>query len=154
MWFSWGRKARAFEFGTVKLDWILSLQLTGSMTYRMLFTLSEPVFPHPKLWPVVPTWWVIVKIKYNTDRRSGTQPVHVLSRSVASNSCGPMDCSPPRLLCPCDSLGKNSGVDCHFLLQGIFLTQGSNSSLVSPALAGRFFITEPPGYIHIDTHKS
>ena len=26
----------------------------------------------------------------------------------------------PRLLCPWDSPGKNSGVGCHFLLQGIF----------------------------------
>ena len=32
-------------------------------------------------------------------------------------------------------------VDCHALLQGIFLTQGSNSSLLSPALLGRFFTT-------------
>ena len=30
------------------------------------------------------------------------------------------------LLCPGDSPGKNSGVGCHFLLQGIFLTQRSN----------------------------
>ena len=30
-----------------------------------------------------------------------------------------------RLLCPWDFLGKNTGVGCHFLLQGIFLTQGS-----------------------------
>ena len=29
-----------------------------------------------------------------------------------------MDCSPARLLCPWDSLGKNTGVGCHFLLQG------------------------------------
>ena len=37
-----------------------------------------------------------------------------------------MDCSPPtRLLCPWDSPGKNSGVGCHCLFQGIFLTQGS-----------------------------
>ena len=28
------------------------------------------------------------------------------------------------------SLGKNTGVGCHFLLQGIFLTQGSNLSLL------------------------
>ena len=28
---------------------------------------------------------------------------------------------------------------CHFLLQGIFLTQGSNPRLMSSALAGRFF---------------
>ena len=33
---------------------------------------------------------------------------------------------PPRLLCPWDSLGKNTGVGCHFLLQGIFHTQGLN----------------------------
>ena len=32
----------------------------------------------------------------------------------------------PRLLCPCDFPGKNIGVGCRFLLQGIFLTQGSN----------------------------
>ena len=31
-----------------------------------------------------------------------------------------------RLLCPWDSPGKNTGVGCHFLLQGIFLTQGLN----------------------------
>ena len=33
-----------------------------------------------------------------------------------------------RLLHPWDSPGKNTGVGCHFLLQGIFLTQGSNPS--------------------------
>ena len=31
-----------------------------------------------------------------------------------------------RLLCPWDSSGKTTGVGCHFLLQGIFLTQESN----------------------------
>ena len=31
-----------------------------------------------------------------------------------------------RLLCPWNFLDKNTGVGCHFLLQGIFLTQGSN----------------------------
>ena len=34
------------------------------------------------------------------------------------------------LLCPWDSLGKNTGVDCHILLQGIFPTQGSNWHLL------------------------
>ena len=29
-----------------------------------------------------------------------------------------------RLLCPCDFSGNNTGVGCHFLLQGIFPTQG------------------------------
>ena len=37
---------------------------------------------------------------------------------------------PTRLLCPWDSPGKNTGVGCHALLQGISLTQGSNSCLL------------------------
>ena len=35
-----------------------------------------------------------------------------------------------RLLCPWDSLGKNTGVGCHVLLQGIFSTQGLNLCLL------------------------
>ena len=35
-----------------------------------------------------------------------------------------------RLLCPWDSPGKNTGVDCHALLQGIFPIQGSNPHLL------------------------
>ena len=46
-----------------------------------------------------------------------------------------------QLLCAWDSLGKNTGVGCHALLQGIFLTQGSNLHLMSLALANGFFIT-------------
>ena len=34
---------------------------------------------------------------------------------------------PARLLCPWDSPGKNTGVDCHSLLQRIFLTQISKA---------------------------
>ena len=33
--------------------------------------------------------------------------------------------------CPWDSPGKNTVLGCHFLLQGIFLTQGSNPCLLS-----------------------
>ena len=38
---------------------------------------------------------------------------------------------------------KSTGVGCCFLLQGIFLTKDQASP--SPALAGRFFTTVPPG---------
>ena len=37
---------------------------------------------------------------------------------------------PTRLLCPWDSLGKNTGGGCHFLLQGIFLPQGLSLGLL------------------------
>ena len=36
----------------------------------------------------------------------------------------PMDCSPPRLLCPQNSPGKSTGVCCHSLLQGNLPTPG------------------------------
>ena len=41
----------------------------------------------------------------------------------------PTHCNAARLLCPWDSPCKNTGVDCHSLLQGIFLTQGLNPGL-------------------------
>ena len=43
--------------------------------------------------------------------------------------CNPRDCSPPGSSVHGDSAGKNTGVGCHALLQGIFLTQGSNPGL-------------------------
>ena len=53
-----------------------------------------------------------------------------------------MDCSWPGSSVHGILQAKNTGVDCHFLLQGIFLTQGW--SCIS-CLASRFFTTEPPG---------
>ena len=46
---------------------------------------------------------------------------------------------------PWDSPRKNSGAGCHTLLQGIFLTQGSNPCLLRLLHCRRFFTTEPPG---------
>ena len=43
--------------------------------------------------------------------------------------CDPMDCSPPGFSVHGDSPGKNTGVGCHALLQGIFPTQGPNPGL-------------------------
>ena len=43
--------------------------------------------------------------------------------------CNPMDYSPPGSSVHGDSPGKNTGVGCHALQQGIFPTQGPNSDL-------------------------
>ena len=51
--------------------------------------------------------------------------------------CDPVD------HCPWDFPGKNTGVGCHFLLHGIFPIHGWKA--VSPAWAGGFFTSEPPG---------
>ena len=53
------------------------------------------------------------------------------SESEVAQSC-PTLCDsmePNRLLCPWDFPGKGTGVSCHFFLQGIFPTQGSNPCL-------------------------
>ena len=47
-----------------------------------------------------------------------------VSHSVVSDSVRPYGLQLTRLLCPWDAPGKDTGVGCHFLLQGIFLTQG------------------------------
>ena len=46
-----------------------------------------------------------------------------------SNSLQPHGLFSSRLLCPWNSPGKNTGVDSHSLLQGIFPTQGPNPGL-------------------------
>ena len=50
--------------------------------------------------------------------------------SVLSNSLQSRGLLLARLFCTWDSPGKNTGVGCHSLLQGIFLTQGSNLHLL------------------------
>ena len=55
--------------------------------------------------------------------------VWVLSGLGVSDFLWPHGMQPVRLLCPWDFPGTNTGVGCHFLLQGIFQTQGLNLHL-------------------------
>ena len=56
--------------------------------------------------------------------------VHVHARSVVSSSLQHHGLQPAMLLCLWDYPGRNTGVDCHALLQGIFLSQGLNPHLL------------------------
>ena len=80
-------------------------------------------------------------LKYNLVFCLPPHPSHLKNSSGSTHAClvaqlcptlcDPIDCmQPARLLCPWDSSGKNTGVSCHSLLQGIFLTQGANSCLL------------------------
>ena len=53
-----------------------------------------------------------------------------LVTQVLSNSLRPHGLWPTRLLCPWDFPSKNTGIGCHFLLQGIFPTQVSKLRLL------------------------
>ena len=66
-----------------------------------------------------------------------------VSHLVLSNSLQFHGLLPTRLLCPWDSTGKNTGVDSHSLLQGVFLTQLLNPSLNSFQMNS--LPSEPPG---------
>ena len=66
----------------------------------------------------------------------------VQSAQSCSTLCDPMDCSPLGSSVCGIGHGKNPGVDYHFLLQGIFLIQGSNPHLLH---CRGFFTAEPLG---------
>ena len=56
--------------------------------------------------------------------------VEKVSCPVKPNSLQPHGLYPTRLLCPWNFPSKNTGMGCHSLLQGIFLTLGSNLDLL------------------------
>ena len=66
----------------------------------------------------------------NITSSKGSERKWKWSCSVVSDSLRPRGRQPTRLLRPWDSPSKNTGVGCHFLLQGIFPTQGSNPGLL------------------------
>ena len=53
-----------------------------------------------------------------------------VSHSVVSSSLQPHGLQPTRALCPWNSLGKNTRVGSHSLLQGVFPTQELNPGLL------------------------
>ena len=74
---------------------------------------------------------------------SRTCYIHPKSLQSSLTYLQPYGLQPPRLLCPWNFLGKNTGVGCHFLLQGIFLSQGWNPCLLHWQVDS--FTPEPPG---------
>ena len=82
-------------------------------------------------------WFFKVKEKRDYEGSERTQIEHisypVYLNGMHSSFWGKeqvLGLQPARLLCPWDSPGKNTGVGCRYLLQGIFTTQGSNLYLL------------------------
>ena len=71
-----------------------------------------------------------IQLPYSDLYTCQTTPVGaMLRRSVIPTPYDPMDCSPPDFSVHRDSLGNNTGMGCHALLQGIFPTQGLKPGL-------------------------
>ena len=71
----------------------------------------------------------IIPLMFQTTDRPDQRTTKVKSLSCARLFATPWTVACTKLLCPWDFLGKSTGVGCHFLLQGIFPTQGSNPGL-------------------------
>ena len=94
--------------------------------------------------------FIIFKIKNNFPTSDSCS---LFSHSVVSNSLWPHGLQPTRLLCQRNAPGKNSGMSCHFLLQGIFRTQGSNPSLPHFRQVLYHWVTrEPPQSLFITSN--
>ena len=74
-----------------------------------------------------------------------------VSHSVMSDSSQPHELQPTRLLCPWNSPAKNTGVGCHSLLQGIFLTWQSNPGLLNWRQI--HYLLNYKGSLHIEFFK-
>ena len=70
------------------------------------------------------------------DSRTEETSAKCVSHSVMSDSLWPQGLQPARLLCPCDSTGKDTGVGFHALFQGS--SQPRDRGQVS-CIAGGFF---------------
>ena len=111
--------------------WTVAYQVPLSMEFSRQEYWSELPFPPPEHLPnpeTEPTPHVSPALADGFFTTSATSAV--ISCSVKSDSLRPHGLQCARVLCPWDSVGKSTGVDCHALLQGIFPTQGSNPGLL------------------------
>jgi len=116
--------------------WLLYLRHCASHhRHKNIFGLSDCVKP----WGKFLSWFIRLRSRFqikHTHTHTHTKPMysclHVLS--LKNWWCRLSSCQYqiriPRLLHPWDSPGKNTGVVCHFLLQGIFPTHELNLCLL------------------------
>ena len=97
-------------------DWATSLSLFTFMHWRRKWQPTPVFLPGESQgrW----CWWAAIY---------GVAQSRTWLKRLSSNSSRLYS---PRLLCPWNPPGENTGVGCHFLLQGIFPTWGSNLCLL------------------------
>ena len=93
---------------------------------------------------VISSCWSFQYYKVNCSQYFFHESIYLL---ILPNQLSIPTVFPQYILCPWNFPGKNTGVGCHLLLQGIFPTQESKPYLLCfLALAGRFFTTVLPGW--------
>ena len=105
------------------------------LRYSCLGNLMDRGGWQPEVYGVAQSWTRLKRLgSSSSSSSSSSRPGLGLSCvSVAQLClilCDPMDCNPPGSSIHGGSPGKNTGVGCHALLQGIFPAQGSNLHLL------------------------
>ena len=114
--FFWLLKEQTYHTAQRVAEW------TFSIINPLVFSLNQAHNPLPStILTGIPFSWII-----NTLKSSAFVSLLCLIAQLCLTLCDPMDCSLPGSSVHEDSPGKNTGVGCHALLQGIFPTQGSN----------------------------
>ena len=136
-----------------------SFHLATGKLCETLWNTSCPVPLHPEFLFQSSAFWLHLCSSYTPSLGGliwtlalNTISTMLFSRSAVSDSF----VTPARLLCSWDFPGKNIGVGCHFLLQGIFPTQGSNPHLLhwqadyywATCEAHHFYNSDTPNWDH------
>ena len=143
-WVCSGLNVLPKHLSTSQLSETTNMTLSGKMVFADVINLKNLKWDYSELWAIS---LITCVLKEDTDARGKNQrrmscedrdslaqllfiSACMLSCWVLSDSLQPYGLSPTRLLCSWDFIGKNTGVGCHFLLQGIWLNQGSNLHLL------------------------
>ena len=117
---TWRRQRAEMLQGTKVYSWVLCFWSSFFLASYTIFLPSRQSLTHFHNAQEVTYTQMCVYVDYTH--------AHIHAQSCPA-LCDPMDCSQPGFS-PQNFPGKNTGVGCHFLLQGIFPTQGSNLSLL------------------------
>ena len=100
------------------LTLLIGLLIIWLLFVSLPYLLPELRFSSPKIYAPIYLWVFAHNVPFAT----------ILVTQSCLILCDPMDCSTPDF--SVHFPGKNAEVGCHFLLQGIFLIQGSNLGLL------------------------
>ena len=111
------------------LFWAIKLNIKWCLLVRTTHNSSRVIFfDHLSLEDLVIVLYSLSTSVYSLDASPVSMIFLACSGAQSCPTLRPRGLQPTRLLCPWDSPGKDTGEGCHFLLQGIFPTQGSNPS--------------------------
>ena len=96
------------------------------MLFHFFHAISTDDYPVPIMPSHKTVQWELERTIRSASWGRGPRVVVMLVDQSCPTLCNPMDCSPPGSSVHGNSPGKNTRVGCHFILQEIFPTHGSN----------------------------